>query len=364
MGIAIILGTRPEIIKMSPVIKELEKLNEEYFILHTGQHYDYELDKIFFEELKLRPEAINLNIGSGTHGEATGKMMIGIEKVLLKEKPQITLVQGDTNTALAGSLTSVKLGINLGHVEAGLRSYDRRQPEEFNRVVADHVGNYLFVPTKKSERTLRGEGIPEEYIFLTGNTIVDVVYSHINKLRERSEIFDDLEVEGKEYILVTAHREENVDYKSRLLGILEGLKNISREFELPIIFPIHPRTRKRIDEFGLNKLLEKIRNLKIIRPIGFFDTLALEKNAKLVLTDSGGIQEEACILKTPCVVLRDRSDRPESIEVGASMLAGCDGDKILEASKKMIDRKTTWENPFGDGRAGKRIIKIVRNSMK
>lgn len=360
MKASIVLGTRPEIIKMAPVIRECEKQGIDYFILHTGQHYDYELDKIFFNELQLTPESINLAVGSGTHGEATGKMLIGIEKILKKEKPDVVLVQGDTNTVLAGALAAVKLHINVGHVESGLRSYDRRQPEEYNRVITDHISNFLFAPTKKAKETLINEGINKEYIYMTGNTIVDAVVQTLEIAQEKSKILDKLGIEKSNYFLVTAHREENVDFKETLLEILKGFENISKKYNLPLIYPIHPRTQKRIREFRLTNFVKNIKNLKLIEPIGFFDLLIMEANAKLVLTDSGGMVEEACILKVPCVSVRDYTDRPESIEVGASILSGYKAEKILEAIEKMLSKKRDWKNPFGDGKSAKKIIKILR----
>jgi UDP-N-acetylglucosamine 2-epimerase (non-hydrolysing) len=286
--ITIILGTRPEIIKMSPVVRECEKQGLDYFILHTGQHYSYNLDKVFFEDLELPEVKYNLDVGSGTHAEETAKMLTGIEKVLLKEKPDIVLVEGDTNTVLAGALAATKLHIKVGHVEAGLRSYDRQMPEEINRILADHVSDYLFAPTEKAKGNLLKEGIEEDKIFVTGNTIVDAVNQNLEIAERKADIVNNLNLSSKEYFLVTAHRQENVDNKKRLEGILEGLKLIHEEFNLPIIYPIHPRTAKRIKEFGLKVL----KGIELIEPLGFLEFLQLEANAKLVLTDSGGMQEE------------------------------------------------------------------------
>lgn len=361
MALNIILGTRPEIIKMFPVIKECEKQDVNYFLLHTGQHYDFNMDKIFFKELNIKLEAINLEVGSGRHGETTGKMLIKIEGILMDKKPEIVLVQGDTNSVLAGSLASVKLHIPIGHVEAGLRSYDKKQPEEYNRMIADHISNYLFAPTEVSKDNLIKEGLPKEIIYLTGNTIVDTLMYVKSKI-DKSDILNKLNLDKENYFLVTAHREENVDSKNRLLGIIEGLKKISHEYNIPIIFPIHPRTRNRLKQFSLMGKVLRIKNLRIVDPLGYFDLLKLEKNAKLILTDSGGIVEEACILKTPCVSLRDKTDRPESIFVGASALSGCSSEKILETTKKMLSKKKNWKNPFGDGKAAKRIVNVIKDS--
>lgn len=355
MKISIILGTRPEIIKMSPVIRECEKQNLDYFILHTGQHYSYNLDKLFFEDLELPAAKYNLDVGSGTHAEETGKMLIGIEKVLKKEKPDVVLVEGDTNTVLAGALAASKLHIKVGHIEAGLRSYDRTMPEGINRVLADHVSDYLFAPTEKAKENLLREGLSEDKIFVTGNTIVDAVYQNLEIARRKVNVLNKLNLNPKEYFLVTAHRQENVDVKGRLKGILEGLGLVYNELNLPIVYPIHPRTMKRIKEFGL----EVPEGVRLIEPVGFLEFLQLEANAKLVLTDSGGVQEETCILKVPCVTLRDNTERPETLEVGSNVLAGVNQEKILEGVSVMLNAKRDWRNPFGDGKAGSWIVEIL-----
>jgi UDP-N-acetylglucosamine 2-epimerase (non-hydrolysing) len=351
---AIILGTRPEIIKMSPVIREYERLRLDYFILHTGQHYSYNLDKVFFEQLGLLSPKYNLGVGSGSHAEETGKILIGVEKVLLKEKPDIVWVEGDTNTVLAAALAAVKLHIKVGHIEAGLRSYDRQMPEEFNRTLTDHCADYLFAPTEKAKKILLGEGVPEEKIFVTGNTIVDAVYQNLDIARKKGNALDNLHLAPKEYFLLTLHRQENVDNRARFASILEGLEKVASEFHLPLIYPIHPRSRKMMAKFGL-----KSRSLKLIEPVDFLDFLQLGSNARLILTDSGGVQEEACILGVPCVTLRDNTERPETIEVGANILAGASPDKILECARLMLQKEARWSNPFGDGKAGERIVKIA-----
>jgi UDP-N-acetylglucosamine 2-epimerase (non-hydrolysing) len=331
MRITIILGTRPEIIKMSPVIRECEKQDLDYFILHTGQHYSYNLDKIFFEELELPEPKYNLDVGSGSHAKETGKMLIGIEKVLKEEKPDVVLVEGDTNTVLAGALAASKLHIKVEHVEAGLRSYDRNMPEEINRVLADHVSDYLFAPTEKAKENLLREGVEEHKIFITGNTIVDAVYQNREIVRRKVDILNKLNLSPEEYFLVTAHR--HVDVKERLKGILDGLKLVYEKFNIPIIYPIHPRTMKTIKEFGL----EVPNGIRLIEPLGFLEFLQLEANAKFVLTDSGGVQKETCILKVPCVTLRDNTERPETLEVGSNVLAGANQERILEGVKKTMN---------------------------
>ena len=359
MRIVIILGTRPEIIKMSPIIRECEKQNFDYFILHTGQHYSYNLDKLFFEELELPEAKYNLDVGSGTHAEETGKMLIGIEKILKEEKPDVVLVEGDTNTVLAGALAASKIHIKVGHVEAGLRSYDRNMSEEINRVLADYVSDYLFAPTERAKENLLREGAEENKIFVTGNTIVDAVYQNLEIAKRKVDILNKLNLNPEQYFLVTAHRQENVDVKERLKGILDGLELVYREFNLPIIFPIHPRTKKRIKEFGL----EVPSVIRLIEPLGFLEFLQLEANAKLVLTDSGGIQEETCILGVPCVTLRDNTERPETLEVGSNILVGVNQNKFLEGVNIMLSKNRNWENPFGAGKTGTTIIKILEGAI-
>ena len=354
--ITIIVGTRPEIIKMSPIIRECEKEGMDYFILHTGQHYSYEMDKVFFEDLELPDAKYNLDVWSGTHSEETAKTLIGVEKILEREQPDVVLVEGDTNTVLAGALAACKLGIKVGHVEAGLRSYDRSMPEEINRVLTDHCSDYLFAPTEKSKNILLGEGIANEKIFVTGNTVVDAVYQNLRIAKnEGVNSLNRLHLEPKEYFLVTAHRQENVDVKEKLKGILNGLELIHEEFPLPIVYPIHPRTSKRLKEFGL-----KANGVDFVNPLGYLEFLQLEANAKLVLTDSGGVQEEACILSVPCVTLRDSTERPETLEVGSNILVRTDSNKILEVVKLILDKENNWENPFGDGKTGKRIVEILK----
>jgi UDP-N-acetylglucosamine 2-epimerase (non-hydrolysing) len=284
MKIAIILGTRPEIIKMSPIIKVLEKENIEFFILHTGQHYSYNMDKVFFEQLKLPQPKYNLRIGSGTHAEETGRMIIGIEKILTEEKPSIVLVEGDTNSVLAGALASVKIGIPVGHVEAGLRSFDRSMPEEINRIIVDHISDLLFAPTEIAKRNLLREGIPEERVFVTGNTIVDAVHQNLQLAESIN-----LPIAEDEYFLATVHRQENTDNPTRLRNIIEGLKMVREYFDVPVIYPIHPRALKRIREYSIDT-----EGLNLIEPLDYLSFLKLESKAKLIFTDSGGVQEEAC----------------------------------------------------------------------
>lgn len=362
--IAIIMGTRPEIIKMGPVIKECERRGSDYFILHTGQHYSYNMDKLFYKQLSLSLPKYTLGIKSRSpmlQGEHTGRMLIRIEQILLKEKPDVVLVEGDTNTVLAGSVcvsklktSPINMNIKLGHVEACLRSYDRTMTEEINRVLSDHMSDYLFAPTREAKENAIKEGIDEEKIYVTGNTIVDAVYN-VRKKFEKSDILDKLNLKRKNYFLVTAHRQENVDDKKKLKGIMDGLKKIHDEFDIDIIYPMHPRTRKMIEKFKI----PITKNIRTIEPIGFFELLQLEANAKLILTDSGGLQEEGCILRVPCVTLRENTERPETLKIG-NILAGTDPNRILKYAKLMLEKKIKWSNPFGNGHAAKKILDVLK----
>lgn len=362
--IAIIIGTRPEIIKMSPIIKECERRSIDYFIIHTGQHYSYNMDKLFYEQLSLPTPDYTLGIKSNSpmlQSEHTGRMLIRIEEILLKERPDVVLVEGDTNSAFAGSVcvsklktSPISMNIRLGHVEAGLRSYDRTMTEEINRVLSDHMSDYLFAPTKKAKENALEEGIEEKKIHITGNTIVDAIYENMKNV-EKSDILEKLNLKKRNYFLVTFHRQENVDNKIKLKGIINGLEKLHKEFNIDIIYPMHPRTKKMIEKFKI----AMPNGVIVIEPVGFFELLKLEANAKLVLTDSGGLQEESCVLKVPCVTLRENTERPETLDIGCNILAGTNPDKILECAKKMLTKKIVWGNPFGEGDSSKKIIDII-----
>ncbi|MDD5071979.1 MAG: UDP-N-acetylglucosamine 2-epimerase (non-hydrolyzing) [Patescibacteria group bacterium] len=355
--IAIILGTRPEIIKMSPIIRACEKKGLSYFILHTGQHYNYEMDKKIFEDLEIKEPRYNLNVGGHEYRKQVGLMIREIMKVLAEEKPVAVLVQGDTNSVLAGALAANKLGIKVGHHEAGLRSHDLTMLEETNRIITDHISDFLFAPTEDGLQNLKDEGLADGKVVLTGNTVVDAVFQNLELAGKKSDVLKKLNLEGKDYILATAHRAENVDIGERLKGILGGLALVACDFNLPIIYPIHPRTLNNIKKFGLEIPPE----VRAISPLGYLDFLQLESGANLIITDSGGLQEEACILKIPCVTIRDNTERPETLRSGANILAGTDSKKILFCSKKMAEIKKEWDNPFGDGMAGKRIVDFLVN---
>lgn len=316
------------------------------------------MDRIFFNDLNLPQPTFNLNVGSGSHGYQTGRMLEGIETVLLKERPNVTIVEGDTNTTLAGALASAKLNIPVAHVESGMRSFDPEMPEEINRILTDHCANFLFCPTKKAKKNLLKEGISKSKIYLVGDTLTDATLYHIEIAEKRSIVLKTLKIEPKKYFLLTIHRVGNVDRQGKLEKILKAVKRLSELYDIPVIFPIHPRTSKRVKEFNLEKLLET-GNIKIVDPVGYLDFLVLEKNALMALTDSGGVQEECCILKTPCVTLRNETEWEETVEVGANILAGVDEKKIIRCVEKMLKMKKDWVHPLGDGKAGERILNTL-----
>lgn len=356
--ICIILGTRPEIIKMSPIIRECDSLGLAYFVLHTGQHYSEKMDKVFFNDLELKNPKYNLKVGGQPYRKQVGIMVKNIMLVLQKEKPDIVVVQGDTISVLAGALAANKLGIKLVHHEAGLRSHDTSMLEEVIRVIVDHIADFLMVPTVNAFENLKQEGRDLGKIFITGNTIVDAVLQNIKIANSKKNILKDLSLKNKGYILATCHRAENVDKQEKLEKLLKGLELVFNEFKIPIIFSIHPRTKNKIAEFNLSVPV----GISLIEPVGFLEFLQLEGGAKVILTDSGGIQEEACILGIPCVTLRENTERPETIKQGMNILAGTNPKKILASTKKMINKKIVngiKKNPFGDGKAAKKIIQII-----
>jgi UDP-N-acetylglucosamine 2-epimerase (non-hydrolysing) len=264
------------------------------------------------------------------------------------------LVEGDTNTVLAGALVAAKLHISVGHIEAGLRSHDWTMPEEINRVLTDHCSDMLFAPTDLAKQNLVQEGLSATKIFVTGNTIVDAVQHSLRLSRANASILDTLDITSKQYFLVTAHRQENVEDQTRLSGIIHGLERVAKQFHQPLIFPIHPRTKKKMQKFNLNS-----QEILFIEPVDYLSFLQLEFHARLVLTDSGGIQEETCILGVPCVTLRKNTERPETLMVGSNTLAGTNPDSILQSVHHMLTQSPSWQHPFGDGHASQRIIDIV-----
>lgn len=354
--ICIVIGSRPEIIKMSPIIRECVKQKLNFFVVHTGQHYDYNLDGIMFKQLKLPKPKYNLRVGSDSPSSQLGKIMYGCEQVFLKEKPDVVLVQGDTRSVLGGAIAACNLHIKVGHVEAGLRSFDRMMEEENNRVMTDHISDYLFCPTEESRKLVLKEGVCKDLVYVTGNTIVDAVLQNV-KLSKNT-ILKKLKLKNKEYFLLTMHRPSNVDNKELLKEWFKKFKKLYEIWGLPIVFPIHPRTKKMVEKFKL-KIPE---GLKLIQPVGFLDFLKLEENAKLLLNDSGGIQEEGSILNVPCVTLRDNTERPETLTVGANVLAN--PKNFLARVKMMLTDKRKWKNPYGKGDSAERIINIIKEDFE
>ncbi len=365
----IVAGTRPETIKLAPVFWNLDKLGVEYVFVWSGQHYDYEMSRIFFEQLGLPEPDLDLDVRSGSHAEQTAKIMMGVEKAIEKFKPSIVVAQGDTNTSAAAALASVKKLVPFAHVEAGLRSWDRTMPEEINRVVADAIAELHFAPTELAAINLMHEGIPLRKIHITGNTIVDVVYKYKEyAAREGEELLSELGLEPNGYILVTVHRQENTDNPLRLGNIVKALIELSKRYI--IVFPTHPRTIGRLKSYGLWSELVAQKNIRLLKPLGYFQFLGLLMKSLLVLTDSGGVQEEACILKVPTLTLRYNTERPETVLVGINKVIGVEMQKIVDEALKTISSRESIvrdaeipRNPLGDGRAGERIAKVLRDAM-
>jgi UDP-N-acetylglucosamine 2-epimerase (non-hydrolysing) len=347
--VGVTLGTRPEIIKLAPVIQALREQRQPHWVIHTNQHYDAKLDRRFFEELELPAPDINLNVGSGSHGLQTARMLEAIEHTIVERGLTHMIVQGDTNSGLAGALAAAKLSCKVVHVEAGLRSYDARMPEEVNRRLIDHISDELFPPTETSRQVLLSEAVVGRVHEPMGNTVVDAVLAHSPLpaigLDERDA-----------RILLTLHRPENVDEEATLRSILTSVGAAARRHELPVTFPAHPRTLKRIEQFGVTLPQE----ITVTSPQSFCDVLRLQSAARLVITDSGGLQEEACVLRTPCVVVRTHTDRPEALAAGSAALAGTDEAGVARAVEQMLAiERTDWPQPFGDGKAGERIVEAL-----
>ena len=366
MKIVTIVGARPQFVKSAPVSKALREFGHTEILVHTGQHYDDGMSAVFFRELEIPAPDVNLGVGSGSHCWQTGHMLIGIEEVLLTERPDRVLVYGDTNSTLAGALAAVKLHIPLAHVEAGLRSFNREMPEEINRVLTDHCADILFCPTETAVNNLRNEGftnivtnpsplIPNPYslplVTNVGDTMYDAVLQFSEIARRQSTILKDLKLKPKKYLLATVHRPYNTDNPKNLQSILSAFLEINE----PIIFPVHPRTRQCL----INSKLD-IQNSKLrcISPVGYLDMLILEQNAKAILTDSGGMQKEAYFFGVPCVTMRTETEWVETVEAGWNVVVGADREKIVEAVGCLKS-----DNPrpefYGDGRAGERIASIM-----
>ncbi len=345
--------------KIAPIADAL-KAHEDvtHFLVHTGQHYDENMSKLFFDELGIPKPDVNLGVGAGSQSQQTAEMMVELEKVMIDQKPDLVLVVGDCNSALAGAIVASKLHIKLAHIEAGLRSFNWQMPEEINRIVVDKLSNLLFTTEHSANENLKKEGITEGVHFV-GNVMIDTLLNSLEKA-ESSKVLEALNLEAKNYAVLTMHRPGNVDKKEVLEGLLDTLAEISKNIK--IVFPIHPRTKKMVEQFGLT---EKLNSLQLTEPLGYLDFLKLNSNAKIILTDSGGIQEESTILKVPCVTLRGETERPVTVEVGGSVVVGQDRGKILSAVDTFLNG--TAPEPgvpeLWDGKAAERIVgEIIKNA--
>jgi UDP-N-acetylglucosamine 2-epimerase (non-hydrolysing) len=355
--LAIILGTRPEIIKTAPIILEALRRGLPIGIIHTGQHYTAELDEIFFQELNLPTPLAHVHVGSHPPARQIGLMMQRLEEVLRELKPDSVLVQGDTNSVLAGALTAHKMGIPIAHLEAGLRSDDWSMPEEANRVLADRLASWLFCPTELQRQRLLQEGIGHANVHVVGNTVVDAALHYSKVAYEKSDIAERLQITNRPYALLTLHRPSNVDDAARLQDWINALSRASLAHDLQLVFPVHPRTRAQLERAGI--VLDK-RRFVAIEPVGYLDLLRLQASAELVVTDSGGLQEEACILRVPCVTLRANTERPETLHVGANELHPHPSpDALIQTFEVAKKKAREWQNPFGDGKTSQRVIDIV-----
>jgi len=361
MKVGIVLGTRPEIIKLAPIIFELDRLKIKYFTIHTGQHYSENMDRIFWDTLEIPQPHYLLGVREPSHARQTSEMLRKIDEILELEQPDWVIVQGDTNSTMAGALAASKRkNVRLAHLEAGLRSFDRSMPEEVNRVIVDHISNLLLAPTEESMKYLSNEGISSEICFNVGNTVEDMLLRSLPLAHEKSHIIESDKVFSTKYCLLTLHRQENTEDPTRLFSILNSIFSISADYRLNIVFPIHPRTKGILSQSNF-RIPEHVR---LIDPVGYFDFIVLQQNAQIITTDSGGIQEESCILGVPCVTLRENTERPETIRLGSNILAGVSPDRIMSAMAQQISSKgvNTWMSPYGNGKAAQRVVNIINGN--
>jgi UDP-N-acetylglucosamine 2-epimerase (non-hydrolysing) len=355
-SIMVVVGTRPEIIKMAPILRALEQKEVSFTFVHCGQHYDYNMSQQFIEELELPEPDYSYKVRANSQSVQTARIMIHVEKLLKETRPLVVLVEGDTNSVLATALAAVKLGIAVGHVEAGLRSFDLRMPEEHNRRLTDHLSAYLFAPTRVAERNLKRENVWGK-IYVTGNTVIDAVIQHMPMAEKKSKILQALPFE--DFILATAHRAENVDD----LRVLKNFMEAFAEAPLPVVYPMHPRTRKKLQQNNLWYKTKSWKNICILPPLGYFDFLVLMKKCEMIVTDSGGIQEEATAppIRKPVLVTRLSTERPEAVRAGFAEVVGTEKKAIIEAMKRtqMNNKKLQKMSPYGDGNAGRKISTIV-----
>ena len=356
MRILHVVGARPNFMKAAPVVLAMADRPEfEQTLIHTGQHYDRRMSQIFFDELDLPRPDVNLEVGSGSHAQQTAQIMLRFEPLLVERRPDWVLVYGDVNSTLACALVCVKLGIRLAHVEAGLRSYDRTMPEEFNRLLVDQVADLLFTPSPDADRNLLREGIPKGRIRFVGNVMIDTLKRLLPRAElRRDRLCDEMGLER--YVLVTLHRPSNVDAPERLSEIVSALSDISHQ--IPVLFPVHPRTRKRLQEAGLNPSTKR---LHLPEPFGYLDFLALQSRASLVVTDSGGIQEETTFLSVPCLTVRPNTERPVTIEKGTNRLVEGKRAALRDAIKEKLAAKRNRSSPpdLWDGQTAERILRAL-----
>jgi UDP-N-acetylglucosamine 2-epimerase (non-hydrolysing) len=352
-----VVGARPNFMKVAPIVAEMNRRSQEFspLVVHTGQHYDAAMSDSFFADLELPTPDVHLGVGSGSHAAQTAAVLERFEPVVIQEKPDWVLVVGDVNSTFAAALVCVKLGVKVAHVEAGLRSRDRTMPEEINRQLTDQIADLLFTPSADADENLLAEGIPAERIRLVGNVMIDSLYQHLEQARQSS-IRKRLGLTDQRYAVLTLHRPSNVDARETLAGIVSALERISAE--LPIVFPVHPRATKTIAEHGMLERVKKIRNLHLIEPLGYLDFLNLYSNAQLVLTDSGGIQEETSVLGVPCLTLRENTERPITVTLGTNKIVGTDPEKIIAAALAALETPTRQriEIPLWDGHTAERIV--------
>jgi UDP-N-acetylglucosamine 2-epimerase (non-hydrolysing) len=357
-----VVGARPNFMKIAPIHFEFLKYKDKirHLICHTGQHYDEKMSRIFFDELGLPKPDFYLGIGSGSHAVQTAGVMVAFEKILLEEKPDMVVVAGDVNSTIACSLVAVKMRIKVAHVEAGLRSWDRDMPEEINRILTDSISDLLFVTEDSGMQNLKKEGIADEKVFFTGNVMIDSLASNLHRI-EASGILKELQLDPSKYIVATIHRPSNVDHPDSLAGILRLLGKYAKGRK--VVFPVHPRTRSNIKNFGLEQ--ELVPELILTEPIGYIDFLSLVKNAGLIITDSGGIQEESTYLGVQCITLRDNTERPVTVSHGTNHLAGTDIAKVDKVVAEVLEGKVKKGSipPLWDGKAAERICRQLVNAV-
>jgi len=354
MKVLTVVGARPQFIKAAPVSKALQAAGHHEFLVHTGQHYDHAMSQVFFDELGIPQPDVNLGVGSRSHGRQTGEMLMQLEEVILAQKPDWVLVYGDTNSTLAGALAAAKLHVPVAHVEAGLRSFNREMPEEHNRVLTDHCSDLLFCPTQTAVENLTREGISRG-VHLVGDTMYDAVLQFSELAQQRSTILQALDLVPKQFLLATVHRPYNTDNFENLRSIVTALI----ECDETVIFPVHPRTRIRLAEAGLESLIVNTKKVHLIDPVGYLDMLMLEQHARLILTDSGGMQKEAYFFAVPCVTLRPETEWVETVEAGWNVLVGSIKEQILEAITSFGQPDLEPEPVFGSGKASQNIIKRI-----